>query len=260
MRFPFITSTSMRPSVSLDPNRIPVHVAIVMDGNGRWAKKQNKPRLYGHKIGADSVRDIVETSVEIGIKHLTLYAFSSENWNRPEQEVTGLMSILKSYLVSELNRMVKNRIRLKCIGDIARLPNGVREALQNSVDQTADNDKLTLNLALSYGSRDEICMAVKSIAQECKAGTLDIEAIDHKIISDRLHTKGQPDPDLLIRTGGECRLSNFLLWQASYAEIVFTQTMWPEFRRDVFLDVVQQYQQRERRFGKTGDQIKVGAS
>ena len=246
----------MTSSVSLDPERIPTHVAIVMDGNGRWARKQNKPRLYGHKIGADSVRDIVETSAEIGIKHLTLYAFSSENWNRPEQEVSGLMSILKSYLVSELNRMVKNRIRLNYIGDISRLPNNVRETLQDSVDRTAKNDKLTLNLALSYGSRDEICMAVKSIAADCKAGTLETEDIGHQLISDRLYTNGQPDPDLLIRTGGECRLSNFLLWQASYAEIFFTSIMWPEFRRQVFLKTIEDFQKRERRFGKTGDQVK----
>lgn len=246
----------MTSTIVLDPDRIPTHVAIVMDGNGRWAKKRKKPRLYGHKIGADSVRDIVETSAEIGIKHLTLYAFSSENWNRPESEVSGLMNILKSYLVSELGRMEKNNIRLRCLGNTARLPNGVKKVLDESIERTAGNDSLTLNLALSYGARDEICMAVKSIAEQCRSGALRVEDIDHDTISDQLYTGGQPDPDLLIRTGGEARLSNFLLWQASYSEIYFTETMWPEFRRDVFLQAIQDYQKRERRFGKTGDQLK----
>ncbi len=246
----------MTSTVLLDPDRIPTHVAIVMDGNGRWAKKQKKPRLYGHKIGADSVRDIVETSVEIGIRHLTLYAFSSENWNRPQAEVSGLMNILKSYLVSELEKMEKNKIRLCCLGNTMRLPAGVRKVLDDSIERTAGNDRLTLNLALSYGARDEICMAVRSIVDHCVSGRLRVEDIDHETIADRLYTAGQPDPDLLIRTGGEARLSNFLLWQASYAEIYFTDTMWPEFRRDVFLLAIQDFQKRERRFGKTGDQLK----
>ncbi len=240
----------------LDPDRIPTHVAIVMDGNGRWAKKLKKPRLYGHKVGADSVRDIVETSAEIGIRYLTLYAFSSENWNRPESEVSGLMNILKSYLVSELSRMEKNNIRLWCLGNAERLPVNVRKVLDESIERTSKNDGLTLNLALSYGARDEICMAVRSIAEQCRDGHLRVEDIDHESIANRLYTRGQPDPDLLIRTGGEARLSNFLLWQASYAEIYFTEVMWPEFRRTVFLQAIQDYQKRERRFGKTGDQLK----
>ncbi len=246
----------MTSTVQLDPDRIPTHVAIVMDGNGRWAKKHKKPRLYGHKVGADSVRDIVETSAEIGIRHLTLYAFSSENWKRPQSEVSGLMNILKSYLVSELEKMEKNRIRLRCLGDRERLPAGVRKVLDESIERTAANDRLTLNLALSYGARDEICMAVRSIAAQCANHRLRVEDIDHDTISNLLYTAGQPDPDLLIRTGGEARLSNFLLWQASYAEIYFTDTMWPEFRRDVFLLAIQDFQKRERRFGKTGDQLK----
>ena len=246
----------MTSTLVLDPDRIPTHVAIVMDGNGRWAKKRKKPRLYGHKVGADSVRDIVETSAEIGIRHLTLYAFSSENWNRPESEVSGLMNILKSYLVSELGRMEKNKIRLRCLGNTTRHPKGVRKVLDESIERTTGNDRLTLNLALSYGSRDEICMAVKSIAEQCRDGGLGVEDINHDLISNQLYTRGQPDPDLLIRTGGEARLSNFLLWQASYAEIYFTETMWPEFRRDVFLQAIQDFQKRERRFGKTGDQVK----
>lgn len=246
----------MPSPIALDPARIPTHVAIVMDGNGRWARERNKPRLYGHKIGADSVRDIVEVSAEIGISYLTLYAFSSENWKRPEQEVSGLMNILKSYLVSELNRMVKNRIRLRCLGDIEKLPESVRIVLRETIEKTADNDQLTLNLALSYGARDEICRAVRAIAAECVAGTVRPEEISPELIGAHLYTADQPDPDLLIRTGGEARLSNFLLWQASYAEIYFTPVKWPDFRRQVFLEALQDYQRRERRFGKTGEQVR----
>jgi undecaprenyl diphosphate synthase len=245
----------MTSSDPLDLVSIPTHVAIVMDGNGRWAQKRRKPRLYGHKVGADSVREIVETSRKFGIRYLTLYAFSSENWNRPQQEVSGLMNILKSYLVSELDRMEKNNIRLCCIGNISQLPDTVRDVLQASINKTASNDQLTLNLALSYGSRDEICGGIRQIAEKCCAGSLKPEDIDHQVISDHLYTAGQPDPDLLIRTGGEMRLSNFLLWQASYAEIYFTETMWPEFRRDAYLLALQEYQRRERRFGLTGKQV-----
>ncbi len=241
---------------AVNQQRLPRHVAIVMDGNGRWAKNRNKPRLYGHKIGADSVREIVEASRELGISHLTLYAFSSENWNRPQQEVSGLMNILKSYLVSELERMENNQIRLCCIGDISRLPNTVREVLEASIARTATNDRLTLNLALSYGARDEICRAVRTIARRCVDNELAPDQIDQQLIADNLYTVGQPDPDLLIRTGGECRLSNFLLWQASYAEIYFTETMWPDFRRPAFLEALQSFQQRERRFGRTTEQVR----
>ncbi len=240
---------------SIDLNRLPKHVAIVMDGNGRWAKKRRKPRLYGHKVGADSVREIVETSCEIGVGHLTLYAFSSENWNRPKQEVSGLMNILNSYLVSELERMEKNQIRLNCIGNAAQLPDGVRQTLFNSIKRTQKNDKLVLNLALSYGARDELCRATRTIAELCKNGTLQPEQIDHQLISNNLYTAGQPDPDLLIRTGGESRLSNFLLWQASYAEIYFTETMWPDFRRDAYFQALTNFQKRERRYGKTTEQV-----
>jgi len=240
---------------ALDPQRLPTHVAIVMDGNGRWARKRKKPRIYGHKIGADSVRDIVETCGELGISYLTLYAFSAENWKRPHQEVSGLMNILKSYLVSELDRMEKNQIRLRCFGEISRLPDSVREVLRTSIQRTADNTKLTLNLALSYGARDEICRAVQSIAAQCRTGTMDPDQVDHQIIADHLYTAGQPDPDLLIRTGGECRLSNFLLWQASYNDIYFTETMWPDFRRAAFIEAIRDYQQRERRFGRTTEQL-----
>lgn len=239
----------------IDLHRLPRHVAIIMDGNGRWAKKRNKPRLFGHKAGADSVRDIVEVCREIGIQYLTLYAFSSENWQRPDKEVTGLMSILKRYLESELPRMQQNEIRLVSIGDRDRLPDPVRASLARSIAETSGNTKLTLNLALSYGGRDEIVRAVKKIGRLCCEQHLDPAAITDVTIADNLDTAGMPDPDLLIRTGGEARLSNFLLWQVSYAEIYFTDVMWPDFRREVFLQALTDYQVRERRFGRTGEQL-----
>jgi undecaprenyl diphosphate synthase len=240
----------------INPHCLPRHVAIVMDGNGRWAEKLNKPRLFGHKIGADSVREIVEISRETGVEFLTLYAFSSENWNRPANEVSGLMSILKSYLKSELSRMLKNDIRLMSIGDMARLPDGVRVVLQDSIQKTSGNKSLTLNLALSYGSRNELVRGVQLIAEKCARGEISPQEIDIQMVSDHLYTAAIPDPDLLIRTGGEARLSNFLLWQASYAEIYFTDVMWPDFRRKEFLDAIADYQSRERRFGKTGEQLR----
>lgn len=247
----------MSPDPELDPRMLPRHVAIVMDGNGRWAEKRNKPRLYGHKVGATSVREIVEVAVEMGIEVLTLYAFSSENWKRPEGEVKGLMTILKSYLESELTQMLKNNIRLSCIGDMERLPKAVGEVLQKSIEKTKDNSQLVLNLALSYGARDEICMAARKIAEKCLNKELDIDSIDHNTFSSQLYTSTLPDPDLVIRTGGEKRMSNFLLWQASYSEIIFTDTMWPDFRKEAFLSSLKEYQRRERRFGKTGEQIKT---
>ena len=245
-----MTSTS-----EIDTQRIPKHVAIVMDGNGRWANGRSKPRLFGHKAGADSVREIVETACDLGVEVLTLYAFSSENWNRPEKEVSGLMSILQTFLSSELKRMLKNDVRLSCIGNIERLPQNVRKALKNSIAKTIDNKRLILNLALSYSSRDEITRAVKNIASNCVEGSLKPEDITAQTISDGLYTAGLPDPDLLIRTGGEARLSNFLLWQASYSEIYFTDVMWPDFRKEQFKKAILDYQNRERRFGKTGAQI-----
>lgn len=241
---------------AVDPNRLPRHVAIIMDGNGRWAEKRHKPRLFGHKVGAESVRDIVETARELGIQFLTLYAFSSENWNRPAQEVSGLMTILKRFLVSELSRMQKNGIRLTCIGEPGRLPTGVRETLLDSIAKTAANSEMTLNLALSYGSRDEITRAVRLLAEECAAGRLQPSDITVEQVDSSLYTAGMPDPDLLIRTGGEARLSNFLLWQLSYAEIYFTDVMWPDFRREIFLKAIADFQKRERRYGRTGAQLR----
>lgn len=241
---------------AVDLNRLPRHVAIIMDGNGRWAEKRHEPRLFGHKAGADSVREIVEAARELGIQVLTLYAFSSENWNRPVQEVSGLMTILKKFLVSELSRMQKNGIRLSCIGEMEKLPQGVRETLLDSIAKTSSNTEMTLNLALSYGARDEIARAVRLLAEECVAGRVKPSEITIEQVNSCLYTADLPDPDLLIRTGGEARLSNFLLWQLSYAEIYFTDVMWPDFRKDIFLKAIANFQKRERRFGRTGAQLK----
>lgn len=248
----------MSRTATIDLNRLPRHVAIIMDGNGRWAQKKRQPRLFGHRAGAESVRNIVETCREIGIEYLTLYAFSSENWQRPEQEVNGLMAILKKYLESELPRMQKNDIRLLSIGDRQRLPEAVRESLERGIKVTSANSKLTLNLALSYGSRNEIVRAVQRISKLCAQGVMAPEDVTDQTISENLDTCSLPDPELLIRTGGEARLSNFLLWQLSYAEIFFTETMWPDFRKEVFLQALSAYQSRERRFGRTGEQLHSG--
>ncbi|WP_457576728.1 isoprenyl transferase [Desulfomarina sp.] len=242
----------------VDQDRLPRHVAIIMDGNGRWAQSKKKPRLFGHMAGADSVRDIVAASREIGIEVLTLYAFSSENWKRPSQEVSGLMSILKRYLEAELPRMQENDIRLVSIGDRSKLPGQVKISLENTIAATSGNSKLILNLALSYGGRDEIVRTVRNLAGQCLAGERSVESITDTVISSHLDTAGLPDPDLLIRTGGEARLSNFLLWQLSYAEIIFTDVMWPDFRKNVFLQALTDYQSRERRFGRTGEQVQTG--
>jgi undecaprenyl diphosphate synthase len=245
----------MPETVAIDRKRLPRHVAIIMDGNGRWAQRRKQPRLFGHKAGADSVREIVEACREIGIPYLTLYAFSSENWRRPDQEVSGLMKILKRYLESELPRMLQNDVRLLAIGDQGRLPETVRESLQQTIKATAANSKLTLSLALSYGSRDEMVRAMRRLGEACREGVLDPQEITEEKFASFLDTRQLPDPDLMIRTGGESRLSNFLLWQLSYAEIYFTEVMWPDFRKDVFLEAIAAFQMRERRFGRTGDQL-----
>jgi undecaprenyl diphosphate synthase len=254
----FFKETMPVLSQSIDPSYIPRHVAIIMDGNGRWAKRRNRPRLYGHKVGVESVQAIVESAMELGVEVLTLYAFSTENWKRPEDEVGGLMGLLKNYLQKELARMLKNRIRLTCIGDIQKLPSDVRQVLKQAMDETAENDKFTLNLALSYGGRAELILAIRSIAEEVASGALTSNEIDEGLIDNHLYTAELPDPDLLIRTGGEARLSNFLLWQASYAEIYFTDVMWPEFRKEAFTQAIIEYQGRERRFGRTSAQVESG--
>ena len=243
----------MRELQELNP--LPCHVAIIMDGNGRWAQKRHRPRLFGHKAGADSVREAVETAREVGVRHLTLYAFSTENWQRPGLEVKGLMGLLKTYLHSELEIMKKNGVRLECFGQKDRLPDEVRNMLDKVIAETKEYSQLRLNLCLSYGSRAEMIRAVQAISRKCAAGELNHEDIDDQLFSDHLYSTGQPDPDFLIRTSGEQRLSNFLLWQLSYAELYFTEIPWPDFRKDQFLAALEEYARRQRRFGKTGAQI-----
>ncbi|MGV1098629.1 isoprenyl transferase [Thiovibrio sp. JS02] len=240
-----------------DPNTLPRHVAIIMDGNGRWAQQRGKPRILGHRVGVESVQEIVRCARELGIAVLTLYAFSTENWNRPALEVQSLMGLLKSFLESELSTMVANNVSLRCIGEQERIPAEVQEVLARVIEKTAGNTGLTLNLALSYGGRGEIIQAVRALARECLRGELQPAAISDGDLEKHLYTAGLPDPDLLIRTGGETRLSNFLLWQASYAEFYFTETLWPDFRKDDFLAAIRDYQKRQRRFGKTGEQVEA---
>lgn len=244
----------------LDPGQIPAHVAIIMDGNGRWAEERKRPRLFGHRAGVKSVRTVVETAREIGIGFLTLYAFSTENWRRPTLEVKGLMSLLKSYLESEQKNMLDNDIRLRCLGQQHSLPEDVRKTLAGVIERTAGCTAMTLNLALSYGSRSEIIHAVRQLTARCVAGELTVDDLTEQLLSDHLYTAGQPDPDLFIRTGGENRLSNFLLWQSSYAELYFTEVKWPDFGREEFIDAIRNYCLRQRRFGKTGAQLRRDSS
>jgi undecaprenyl diphosphate synthase len=236
---------------------IPRHVAIIMDGNGRWAEERKRPRLFGHKAGVDSVREVVETARTLGVAFLTLYAFSTENWSRPSSEVAGLMRLLKSFLQSELRTMLKNDVRLCCLGQQDRLPTDVQAILQQTIAETRLCRGMTLNLALSYGGRSELVHAMRNLAKKCQEGTLEWQNISEAAISDQLFTAGQPDPDLLIRTGGENRLSNFLLWQACYTELYFTEVKWPDFKREQFLEAINIFNCRQRRFGKTGAQMKT---
>ena len=242
----------MTHSGSGDPDlsKLPSHIAIIMDGNGRWAKQRLMNRILGHEKGADAVRMIVRTCREIGIEILTLYAFSTENWQRPKSEVAALMDLLKRFLKSESREMHENNIRLNTIGQTHRIPKGVRNVLQQNMEMTASNTGLTLNLALSYGGRTEIVEMVKQIAGSVKKGQLDPAAITPEIVSDNLYTRGMCDPDLLIRTGGDMRISNFLLWQIAYAEIFVTDTLWPEFSQEEFMAILGDFQGRERRFGR----------
>ncbi|MEW6260200.1 MAG: isoprenyl transferase [Thermodesulfobacteriota bacterium] len=233
----------------LDPEKLPKHVAIIMDGNGRWAKQRLMNRVRGHEKGADTVRTIVTASREIGIQFLTLYAFSTENWRRSAAEVSALMMLLKRFLVSERDLMMRNDIRLNTIGEIERLPEDVRETLEETLRITAENRSMVLTLALSYGSRAEIIRMVASIARDVRDGVIDAASIDEGLIADRLYTRGMPDPDLLIRTSGEMRISNFLLWQIAYSELAITPTLWPDFDREEYISILQDYQRRERRFG-----------
>ena len=244
------SSSSSSSPVELDSTKLPAHVAIIMDGNGRWAKKRLLNRINGHEKGSDTVRTVVRTCRQIGISYLTLYAFSTENWQRPRTEVEALMALLKNFLHSEQKEMVENDIRLRVIGQVDRLPEKVREALHQTMSATKDNTAMTLILALSYGGRAEIIRMVQEVAKLIKQGEIDPNAVTAELIADHLYTRDIPDPDLLIRTSGEMRISNFLLWQIAYTEIFVTPTLWPDFSRDELLEILKDYQGRERRYGQ----------
>lgn len=239
----------------IDHNKLPRHVAVIMDGNGRWAKQKGQPRVFGHRNGVKAVRETTEAAAELGIEYLTLYAFSTENWGRPKLEVRALMTLLVETIHSEVDTLMKNNIRLQAIGEISKLPEKSYKALLKGIERTKNNTRSTLVLALNYSAKWEIMNAVKDIAQQVKAGKLQPEAIEEAHFSSALATRGMPDPELLIRTSGEARLSNFLLWQVAYSELYFTPTFWPDFRKDDFYQAISNYQQRERRFGKTSEQI-----
>jgi len=239
----------------IDPEKLPAHVAIIMDGNGRWAKKQGFARTLGHERGVDSVRNTVEAAAELGIGYLTLYAFSTENWNRPKYEIDALMRILVKSLHKEMKTLMKNNIRLEAIGDLVSLPAGSQKELMKSMQATSGNTGLTLVLALSYSSRWEIIEAVKSIINEVKDGKLEAEKIDSDCFNRFLTTRNIPEPELLIRTSGEYRISNFLLWQIAYTELYFTPVLWPDFCKEDFYEAIIDFQHRERRFGLTSEQI-----
>ena len=233
----------------LDLSNLPAHIAVIMDGNGRWAKKRFLNRVKGHEKGADVVRAVVRTCREIGIRFLTLYAFSTENWQRPKVEVSALMSLLKRFLIDETPEMLDNRIRLNVIGQIERLPDDVQVEIRRAMHVTAHNTGMCLNLALSYGGRSEIVRAVMEIAAGIENGTLKVSDISEALVEQHLYTAGMPDPELLIRTSGEMRISNFLLWQIAYSEIFITQTLWPDFTKDELIGIIKDFQGRERRFG-----------
>ena len=239
----------------IDIKRLPKHIAIIMDGNGRWAKLRNQPRVFGHREGAKSVRKVVEAATRLGINNLTLYAFSTENWNRPKHEIKTLMKLLVSALKRELGLMKKNNIRLNAIGHTDMMPENVQHELQEVLDETKTNTGLVLTLALSYGARQEIQRAIQEISHKVKNNIISVENVDENIINKHLYTQNLPDVDLLIRTSGEVRISNFLLWQIAYAELYFTEELWPDFDETSLLNAITDYQLRERRFGKTSEQI-----
>lgn len=239
----------------IDLTRLPQHVAVIMDGNGRWARKHGKNRIFGHSSGVNSVRETSEGCAELGVKYLTLYAFSTENWSRPLTEVNALMTLLLKTIKAELKTLLKNDIRLKVIGDIAGLPKGVANELNDAVQRTADNKKMDLVLALNYSGKSEIVRAVKEISAKVAKGELAPDAINEDAVSNNLYTAGMPDPELLIRTSGEKRVSNFMLWQLAYAEYYFTDVFWPEFTREELYRAIIDFQNRERRFGKTSEQL-----
>jgi len=243
----------MKSQINLE--KLPKHIAIIMDGNGRWAKGKGMPRVFGHKSGVKAVRETTEAAAELGIEYLTLYAFSTENWNRPAFEVKALMTLLVETIKGEVKTLNKNNIRLQAIGDISKLPEKSYKALLKAIDDTKQNTRMTLVLALNYSAKWEIMNAVKDLASQVESGKLKAEDLDENVFADALETKGMPDPELLIRTSGETRISNFLLWQIAYSELYFTPIFWPDFRKKDLFEAVLNYQQRERRFGKTSEQI-----
>ena len=230
--------------------QIPTHLAIIMDGNGRWAEKRHLPRILGHRKGVETVQSVVDECLKLGVRYLTLYAFSSENWGRPQDEVEALMGLLGSFLKKELSQLQKQGIRLMAIGELDRLPKPINKILKDIIRKTADNDRMVLNLALSYGSRNELTRAVQSLGREIAAGELMADELTEETIGKALDTGGIPDPDLVIRTSGEMRVSNFLLWQIAYSEITVTDTLWPDFTRNELIQILKEYQSRERRFGR----------
>ncbi|KQB40602.1 MULTISPECIES: isoprenyl transferase [Flavobacterium] len=241
---------------SIDQTNLPKHLAIIMDGNGRWAKQQGFLRAFGHENGTKSVKKTIKTCAKLGIEYLTLYAFSTENWNRPKLEVDALMKILINSLKKELVTLQENNIKLNAIGNLEKLPKSAQKELLDVIDKTKNNTRLTLTLALSYGSREELVNAVRIISDKVKNNIISIDTIDDSIINEHLYTQNLPDVDLLIRTSGEHRISNFLLWQIAYAELYFTNVLWPDFKDQDLYEAIISYQKRERRFGKTSEQIK----
>lgn len=234
----------------IDLNNLPQHIAVIMDGNGRWAKKQGAKRIFGHRNAVEAVRQTTEACAELGIKHLTLYAFSTENWNRPKIEVMGLMELLVSTIKKETAKLTKNNVRLTSIGDIAALPDNCQQELKDSIEMTKNNDGLNLIIALSYSGKWDIIEAVKDLLKDVKKDAIGLEDINYDLFSGYLCTKGIPDPELLIRTSGEMRISNFFLWQIAYTELYITEILWPDFRKDHLYEAIVAYQKRERRFGK----------
>lgn len=251
-----IVQTKMSLIEKINKDNLPKHLAIIMDGNGRWAKQKGLLRAFGHENGTKSVRLTVETCAKLGIKNLTLYAFSTENWNRPKLEVDTLMKLLISSLKNELQTLLDNNIRLNSIGNLEMLPKSAQKELLDVIKKTEKNSRMVLTLALSYGSREEIISAIKKISDKVKNNIISLDSIDESIINQHLYTQNLPDVDLLIRTSGEHRISNFLLWQIAYAELYFTDVLWPDFKEDDLYEAIISYQKRERRFGKTSEQIK----
>ena len=242
---------------SINLNKIPNHIAVIMDGNGRWAKGKGMQRIFGHKNALTAIRETADAATEIGVKFLTMYAFSTENWNRPKLEVDALMSLLITTLKKELPEFQQKNIKINSIGNISSLPKKAQKVLNNVIEATKNNTKITLTFALSYGSREEIVNAIKNISKKVVNKDLDIEKINENIINNHLYTFNLPDVDLMIRTSGEQRISNYLLWQMAYAELYFTDVLWPDFRKENLFDAIIDYQNRERRFGKTSEQINV---